>query len=71
MIRALPRKDAGSVPIIAMTANSFQEDVRKCLDSGMDSHIGKPFVMDDIIRKYAELRNKVDKSTSTPYIPRS
>lgn len=55
-IRALPRKDAKTVLIIAMTANSFREDVQKCLDNGMNSHIGKPFVMSDIISSYRSCR---------------
>lgn len=41
-IRELPRTDATSIPIIAMTANSFAEDVVKALNSGMNSHISKP-----------------------------
>ena len=48
-LRALSRKDAASVPIIAMTANSFREDIQKCMDSGMNAHIAKPFVMKDIL----------------------
>lgn len=57
-IRALQRSDAGTVPIIAMTANSFHEDVQKCLESGMNAHIAKPFVMRDIINSYAEVLQK-------------
>ncbi|MDR1798172.1 MAG: response regulator [Clostridiales Family XIII bacterium] len=41
-IRALPREDAGSVPIIAITANAFKEDVEKALASGMNAHLAKP-----------------------------
>jgi signal transduction histidine kinase len=41
-IRALPRDDAKTVPIIAMTADAFEEDVRKCTDAGMNGHVPKP-----------------------------
>ena len=41
-IRQLERVDAKSVPIIAMTANAFEEDKKACLEAGMNEHIGKP-----------------------------
>lgn len=41
-IRALDREDSGSVPIIAMTANAFDEDVQRSLQSGMNAHLTKP-----------------------------
>ena len=41
-IRKLDKKDAGYIPIIAMTANAFREDVQKSLDAGMNEHISKP-----------------------------
>lgn len=41
-IRALPRADAREVPIVAMTANAFAEDVAEALDAGMDRHTAKP-----------------------------
>ncbi|MBO5561071.1 MAG: response regulator [Firmicutes bacterium] len=41
-IRSLDRKDAKSIPIIAMTANAFDEDVQKSIQAGMDAHLSKP-----------------------------
>lgn len=42
LIRALDREDADKVPIIAMTANAFDEDMKKSLGSGMNGHLSKP-----------------------------
>jgi len=39
------------VPIIAMTANVFKEDVEKCLASGMDSHVGKPLDFEEVMNR--------------------
>lgn len=41
-IRALDRKDAKTVPIIALTANAFDEDVQRSLQAGMNAHLSKP-----------------------------
>lgn len=41
-IRALERKDAWTIPIIALTANSFDSDIRASLSAGMDAHLPKP-----------------------------
>ena len=41
-IRKLERPDAASIPIIALTANAFEEDVRQCLKAGMNAHMSKP-----------------------------
>ncbi len=50
-IRSLDRSDSKSIPIIAMTANAFAEDVRKCLDSGMNAHIAKPIEFTNIVNQ--------------------
>ena len=42
-IRSLSRPDAAAIPIIAMSANAFMEDVEKSLAAGMNGHISKPF----------------------------
>jgi len=42
------------IPIIAMTANVFREDIEKCLDAGMDDHVGKPIDFEEVMGK---LRN--------------
>ncbi|GHU29855.1 hypothetical protein FACS1894172_01850 [Spirochaetia bacterium] len=50
-IRALPFEKAQKIPIIAMTANVFREDIEKCLASGMNDHVGKPIDMEDLMKK--------------------
>lgn len=54
-IRSLPRLDAAVIPIFAMTANAFQDDIEKSHKNGMNEHLTKPLhteVMLDMIRKY-------------------
>jgi signal transduction histidine kinase/CheY-like chemotaxis protein len=48
----IPR--AKEIPIVAMTANVFKEDIEKCLAAGMNSHLGKPLNVDDVIRLLQE-----------------
>lgn len=47
-IRAITRTDAKQIPIIAMTANAFEEDAKKCLAAGMNAHIAKPFEIEKV-----------------------
>ncbi len=48
-IRALDHPDAKKIPIIAMTADAFSEDIRRCLDSGMNAHTAKPINLDEVV----------------------
>ena len=50
-IRSLPLNSASNLPIIAMTANVFAEDIDKCLAAGMNDHIGKPLDMRIVYEK--------------------
>jgi len=54
-IRSLNLPDAAKIPIVAMTANVYKEDIDKCLAAGMNGHIGKPLDFDEVmnvLRKY-------------------
>jgi len=54
-IRELDLEAAKKIPIIAMTANVFREDVERCLEAGMNDHVGKPLdigLVLEVIRKY-------------------
>ncbi len=50
IIRSIDREDAKTIPVIAMTANAFAEDIKDAKDAGMDDHIAKPVDI-DVIRK--------------------
>jgi len=49
LIRASGLERSQTIPIVAMTANAFQEDIEKCLESGMNGHLGKPLAFDMVI----------------------
>ena len=50
-IRALDHPYAKKIPIVAMTANVFREDIERCLESGMNDHTGKPLDYSDVLKK--------------------
>ena len=49
-IRALPRPDASLVPVIAVTANAFAEDIAETDKAGMNAHVSKPINFDQLCR---------------------
>ena len=57
---------AATTPIIAMTANVFKEDIEKCMDAGMNGHLGKPIIINDIIKTLAHYLKTRDKPNATP-----
>ncbi|MBQ7464004.1 MAG: response regulator, partial [Lachnospiraceae bacterium] len=54
-IRAADRRDAPAVPIIAMTANAFDEDVQRSLQVGMNAHLSKPVEPERLYQTLEEL----------------
>lgn len=50
IIRAMERADAQTIPILALTANDFEEDIRCTREAGMNDHLTKPFDMEKIFR---------------------
>ena len=58
-IRGLNRADSVSVPIIAMTADAFAEDIQRCLECGMNAHIAKPIDVAELTRLLKKHSRKV------------
>ena len=53
-IRNTGKKDAGTIPIIAMTANAFAEDVNKAAECGMNGHVAKPIVIGKLVEEMSK-----------------
>ena len=63
IIRALDIPQAKLVPIIALTANVFREDIEKCMAVGMNDHVGKPLDLEELLDK---LRTYLPKKQNKP-----
>ena len=59
-IRHLPDKDKACIPIIAMTANAFEEDKRDAIAAGMNGHIAKPIQVDKLLSILSEIIRQQD-----------
>lgn len=67
-IRALDRPDAKHVPIIALTANAFAEDITRTTQAGMNAHLAKPInieqlcsVLTKLMSEHEQTRNKTER----------
>lgn len=58
IIRAMERADARTIPILALTANDFEEDIRQTREAGMNDHLTKPFDIEKIFGALAAYAGK-------------
>ena len=68
-IRAMDRKDAQNIPIIALTANAFDEDVQRSLQAGMNAHLSKPVESEHLFRTLGELIYEAEEQNGTKNAP--
>ena len=63
-IRALgiERSDAATIPIIALSANAFIDDIQESLDLGMNAHISKPINMEELIDTITKYKRSIPQS---------
>ena len=57
-IRTLKNNKKANIPIVAMTANAFEEDAKRCLAAGMTAHLAKPFQIEDVEKTIVECCGK-------------
>jgi CheY-like chemotaxis protein len=67
VIRAMEREDAKRIPIIALTANAFDEDVQCSLQAGMNAHLSKPVEAELLIRILGELIYEAEESINIKF----
>lgn len=63
MIRGLDRADASAVPVIALSANAFEEDIALAKDAGMNAHLAKPVNIRKMFQVMSRLRRRQDCGT--------
>lgn len=61
IIRDLPKDDARTIPIIALTANAFRKDMEIALQSGMNDYLSKPIDPDKLIRMISKYLHKKEE----------
>jgi hemerythrin-like metal-binding protein len=68
-IRALGTPQARRIPIVAMTANVFREDIEKCLEAGMNDHVGKPLDLEEVLVKLRQYLLPKGGEIAAPHPP--
>jgi CheY-like chemotaxis protein len=58
LIRAIGTAEASAIPIIALSANAFNEDIENCLRAGMNAHLSKPIDVGELMGKLTEFLSK-------------
>jgi CheY-like chemotaxis protein len=64
VIRAMDRADAKTIPIIALTANAFDEDVQRSMQAGLNAHLSKPVEPEALFRTLEGLIGAIDSQSS-------
>lgn len=66
-IRTLPRIDAATIPIVAMTANAYDEDIRQTVEAGMNAHLTKPVHQNELLQTLGRFYLRERQSSSSCY----